>query len=237
MKPDLSVVVPTYNEEKNIAGTIATIEKYFAEHKITGEIIISDDYSSDETVAKVRGLLPKYKNLKILTSYQNYHKGWPVKTGMLTATGKYILFSDADLATPITEVNKLLAAIDRGADLAIGSRIQPGGVDLRRSQPQYRRLLGKIFTKLTNLLIADIVDSQCGFKLFKSNVARELFSRQKIKNIVFDVEILFLARKLGYKISQVPVNWQYAGETRMRVNLKNAVLILSSLAKVWLWHH
>ena len=88
-----------------------------------------------------------------------------------------------------------------------------------------------------NLLIPEIADSQCGFKLFKGEVAKKLFSRQRIKNIVFDVEILYLARKLSYKITQVPVEWYYAGETRMKVNLKNAVAIMSSLAKIWLWHH
>ena len=136
----ISIVIPTYNEEKRIEKTITTIEKYFTDKRLAGEIIVSDDHSSDQTVAQVTSLQQKYSNIKILTSEKNYHKGWPVRAGMLAAVGEYILFTDADLATPFTEVEKLLAAVRKGADLAIGSRIQPGGIDLRRSQPLYRRL-------------------------------------------------------------------------------------------------
>lgn len=237
MKPDISIIVPTYNEEKNIARTIYELEKYLSEKHFNGEIVISDDCSTDNTVKVVKGLQAKFGNIKLLTLRRNYYKGWPVKLGMLAAKGKLLLFTDADLATPIREADKLIDEIKKGADIAIGSRIQPGGIDLRMSQPLYRRLFGKIFTKLMRFLIPDIVDSQCGFKMFNSEVAKRLFKLQRIENIVFDVEILYLARKFGFKISQVPVKWHYSGDSKMRANLKNGIEVLLSLFKIWFFHH
>ncbi|MEM7825137.1 MAG: glycosyltransferase, partial [Candidatus Aenigmatarchaeota archaeon] len=193
MKPDISIIVPTYNEEKNIARTIYELEKYLSEKHFNGEIVISDDCSTDNTVKVVKGLQAKFGNIKLLTLRRNYYKGWPVKLGMLAAKGKLLLFTDADL---------------------------------RMSQPLYRRLFGKIFTKLMRFLIPDIVDSQCGFKMFNSEVAKRLFKLQRIENIVFDVEILYLARKFGFKISQVPVKWHYSGDSKMRANLKNGIEVL-----------
>ncbi len=237
MKIDFSIIIPTYNEEKNIERAITLVNRYFAQKRLSCEIIVVDDCSVDKTVEKVQALQKKFSNLKLLRLSQNYHKGWPVKQGMLAGRGKYLLFTDADLATPIEEVDKLFEAIGKGADVAIGSRVQPSGIDLRLSQPLYRRLLGKLFTLLMRLLIPEIIDSQCGFKLFKNTAAKQLFTKQRIQNIVFDVEILYLAKKLGLKVAQVPVVWNYSGETRMRVNFKNGIQVMSSLLKIWLWHH
>ena len=234
---DLSVIIPTYNEAERIESSIKQVEEYFKSKKLTGEIIVSDDFSKDRTVEIVEKLMSTFNNLKILKSDKNYFKGYPVKKGMLEAKGKYVLFADADMATPITEASLLIDAIDAGADLAIGSRIQETGKDLRGSQPFYRRILGKMFTFVREFLVRGIKDSQTGFKMFKHDVAIDLFSRQIIENIIFDVEILYMARKLKYKIAEVPVQWNYGGETRMHVTVKNAVMTLSSLVKIWLSHH
>jgi len=234
---DLSVIIPTYNEARRIESSIREVEDYFKAKKLKGEIVVSDDFSSDNTVEIVEKLLITFDNLKILKSDRNYFKGFPVKKGMLEASGKYILFADADMATPISESDKLINALENGADVAIGSRIQNTGKDLRESQPIYRRILGKMFTFAREFLVRGIKDSQTGFKMFKHDVAKDLFSRQKIENIIFDVEILYMARKLNYKIVEVPVQWNYGGETRMHITVKNAIMTLTSLINIWLSHH
>jgi dolichyl-phosphate beta-glucosyltransferase len=234
---DLSVIVPTYNESKNIENTLVKIEEYFKKEKINGEIIVVDDASCDDTAEKVRKLTRREKNIFLTEMEKNYYKGWPVKIGMLKAVGNYIMYTDADLSTPIEEAKKLKKAIDSGADIAIGSRVHEGGIDLRKSQPLYRQVLGKIFSNLKNFLISDIADSQCGFKMYKKDAAKKLFEKQRIKNIIFEVEILYLAKKLNYKVVQVPVEWKHSKETRMRVSVGNAVNTLSSLIKIWFWHH
>ncbi len=234
---ELSVVIPTYNESARIESSIKSIQDYFKSKKIIGEIIISDDFSKDNTVEIVENLMKTQSNLKLLKSPKNYFKGFPVKKGMLEAKGKFIIFADADMATPITEADKLIDAINNGADIAIGSRIQSSGKDLRTSQPLYRRLLGKIFTFIREFLVRGIKDSQTGFKMFSHDVAKDLFGRQIIENIIFDVEILYMARKLKYKVAEIPVQWNYGGETRMHVTAKNAVMTLLSLLRIWLAHH
>lgn len=234
MKIKYSIIVPTYNEEKRIEQTIKTISSFFNGKKSPYEIIVSDDKSTDRTleVLKKQGL----PNLKIIQSDKNYYKGWPVRNGMMASSGEYILMTDADLSTPISESDKLEKALESGFDLAIGSRINESGEDERSSQPLYRRILGKLFTYIRSILTPKIKDSQCGFKMFKKDVAHDLFKRQHIKNIIFDVEILFLAEKLHYKIAQVPVKWYYSGETRMRLTIKNALATIISLAQIYFLH-
>jgi len=231
-----SIVVPTYNEEKRIENTIKTIHAFYAKKKEAFEIIISDDKSTDKTVEKAGKLKEQMPEVKVIESDINYYKGWPVRNGILKSTGDYILMTDADLSTPIKEADKLQKEIEKGFDIAIGSRIDASGHDERESQPFYRRVLGKIFTFIRKVLTPEIEDSQCGFKMFNKKSAADLFERQRVKNIIFDVEILFMAKKLGYQIAQVPVEWYYSGETRMRLTAKNAVGTIVSLAQIYLWH-
>lgn len=231
-----SIVIPTYNEEKRIEKTLKTIHAFFQKKKSLFEVIVSDDNSSDLTVKVVKDIQSSFPEIKIIESKINYYKGWPVKLGVLASKGDYILMTDADLSTPIEEADKLQKEIDKGAGVAIGSRIDERGHDERESQPLYRRILGKIFTSLRKILTPEIKDSQCGFKMFSRKSAQDLFRRQKIKNIIFDVEILYLAKKLDYKIAQVPVRWYYSGETRMRLNFKNAISTMISLVAIFLWH-
>jgi len=234
---DISVVIPTYNEEERVAQTIDTVFAYFRSRNLKGEIVISDDKSKDKTVGIVKEKMETNVHIRLLEMERNYFKGWPVRMGALAATGPYILTTDCDLSTPIEEADKLLTEIKKGADLAIGSRIDESGHDMRESQPIYRRILGKLFTSIRSVLTPDIKDSQCGFKLFRNEAAHTLFSKQRLGNIIFDVEILYLARKCKYRIVQVPVVWNYGGQTRMRVTVKNALDTLFSLAKIWWWHH
>jgi dolichyl-phosphate beta-glucosyltransferase len=163
-------------------------------------------------------------------------KGYAVKTGMLAARGRFVLFTDADLATPIEESSKLLAALEAGNDLAIGSRIQPTGYDMRASQPIYRRLLGRLYHMLAqNLAVRGIADTQCGFKGFSHGAAQRLFSRQKLDGIVFDTEILYLAQRDHLRIAQIPVSWSNVGGSRMRPSLGQALGVLWDLLRIrWL---
>lgn len=234
---DLSVVIPTYNEEERIATTIKTCLDFFQRKNYTGEIIVSDDNSTDRTKEIVGAIVQKEANVCLIALEKNYFKGWPVRQGMLVSKGRIVMFTDADLATPIDESEKLKRAIEDGADIAIGSRIQTTGEDLRISQPVYRRIIGKAFTFVRDFLVRGIKDSQTGFKMFRGEVAQDLFSRQRIPNIIFDVEILYMAKKRGYKIAEIPVQWNYGGQTRMKVNFRNAVMTIMSLAKIWWWHH
>lgn len=229
-----SIVIPTFNEAKRIAKTVKTVSDFYKLKKSSFEIIVSDDKSTDSTIDILKKI--KDPNLKIIQSDKNYYKGWPVRNGMIASHGEYILMTDADLSTPISESDKLEKALESGYDLAIGSRINESGEDERVSQPLHRRVLGKLFTYIRSILTPKIKDSQCGFKMFQRVVAHDLFQRQRIKNIIFDVEILYLAEKLHYEIAQVPVKWEYLGETRMRLTIKNALATIISLVQIYVLH-
>lgn len=212
----LSVVIPCYNEEENIkTGILSEVASFLDKQKYEWEAIISDDGSNDNSVTLIKKFIKGNPKFSIL---ENKHLGKPyaVKNGILKAKGKYILFTDLDQSTPIREINRLLPYFNRGYDIVIGSR----GV-VRKNAPWYRKIMAVTFLTLRRLLILkDIVDTQCGFKCFKNKVAKEIFSNLRIyskedKEIeggrvtAFDVEVLFLAKKFGYKIKEVPVEWEY----------------------------
>ena len=156
---------------------------------------------------------------------------------MLAATGEYVLYLDADLATPPEETSRLLDALNEGIDVAIGVRIQPGGYDMRASEPTYRRIGGYIFTAVRRrLLLSDIYDTQCGFKAFRSNAAQVLFRRQELDGWAFDAELLFLAERLGYSIRQIPVEWHHVEGSRFQLTIPSAIRELRDLARIR-WVH
>lgn len=234
----LSIVIPAYKGAKIIPKSVDNIYRYLRKNKIEGEIIVVDDKSPDRTVAVVEEKIKFCPILRLFCLKKNSMKGWAVRKGVLEARGRYILTCDQDLSTPISEAKKLLRKIKMGADLAIGIRIHQGGFDMRRTQPFSRRLIGKIFKLMKGSLLEEIVDTQCGFKLFTRKAARYLFKRQRIKDIIYDVEILSLAKKKNYKIIQVPVIWKHDDRSAMLgASLKNVRKILLSMAKVWLWYH
>lgn len=220
----LSIVIPCYNEEKNIRiGALDKVANYLLDQKYTWEVIIVDDGSTDESVKLVQGFLQKHPGFHLL---KNPHQGKAatVITGMLVAAGQYVLFSDLDQATPISEMEKILPGFAQGFDVVIGSRSGK-----REGAPLLRLMMARGFMVLRSLILglSGLSDTQCGFKAFKKEVAQELFSRLKLygqKKPVggsmvsagFDIETLFLAKKLGFKIKEVPVEWHYV-ETR-RVN-------------------
>jgi dolichyl-phosphate beta-glucosyltransferase len=213
----LSIVVPAYNEQARLPRTVLETIGWCNRHKLDFELIISDDGSDDQTLAL--GRLFEESDVRIRTlACPHMGKGAAVRFGILNAKGSNVLFMDADGATPLDEIPKLLKALEQGHDVVIGSRIvqSPGETETKTSF--HRRLIGRCFAFFVNLIaIGGIGDTQCGFKMFRREAALALFSRQRTTGFAFDVEILFIARRLSLSIAEVPVNW--AAQPGSKVNL------------------
>ncbi len=225
----LSLILPVFNEQKRIDKGLKTIIGYLKSQKYFWEIVLVDDGSTDQT-AKVAKKLLKNVPHQILQHKINHGKGAAVKTGMLQAAGKYIVFTDIDLSTPITELPKLLTAL-KNYTVAIGVRRHPQSLVLKH-QPKLREALGQVFTKLTNWLVTPgIYDVTCGFKGFRREVAQKLFTKSQISGWAFDAEILFLARKMNLSITQIPVVWRNDPATRVKL-LRDGLVALRDLLKI-----
>ena len=213
--PTYSIVLPAYNEHERIA---ATLEKIFAHANQRGwqvEVIVVNDGSTDDTAQIVSQFASKNPALRLLENPGNRGKGYSVRNGMLHSRGDILLFSDADLSSPIAEADKLFAAIQQGADIAIGSRWLKSELQIKR-QPLYRQLFGRIFNfALRFVLGLDFKDTQCGFKAFTRNAAQKVFPLQRIERWGFDPELLYLARKSGLTVTEVPVAWSHREGTRI----------------------
>jgi len=212
--PDLSVVVPAFNEERRLAPTLQRLQAYLRQRK--AEVLVVDDGSTDGTPALVQGLSKRWKALRLVCLDANVGKGAAVRRGVAEARGRAILFTDADLSTPIEELPRLEAALKNGFSVAIGSRaLDRARVGIR--QPFYREAGGRLFNKLVQALtVSGIEDTQCGFKLFEALAAKRLFARQQVPRFGFDVEVLYLARRCGYRIAELPVRWENSPETKVR---------------------
>lgn len=224
IKPFLSVVVPAYNEERRLPQTLETIIAYLNRQAYDSELIVVDDGSADQTARVVESFVASHPRVKLI---RNDHrgKGYAVRTGVLAARGHIVLFSDADLSTPIEEIAQVLPWFDRGYGVVIGSREGKGA--RRIKEPIYRHIMGRIFNMIVRVLtVRGIDDTQCGFKAFRDDVAKDVFARMKLygenaKKITdamvtgFDVEVLFIAQKAGVKIKEIPVEWRYGTETKV----------------------
>lgn len=227
----LSVVIPAYNEAERIGATLGKIHDYLQTKDYPYEIIVVDDGSRDNTTGLVSQIARQIPCISLLENGVNRGKGYSVRAGVLNAQGAMILFSDADLSTPIGEVDKLIPWLGRGYDIAIGSRGLPGSEILVR-QPWRRQLMGKVFNRLVQLLaVSGINDTQCGFKLFTKEAARDLFEKQTVSGFGFDVEILFIASKNGYRIKEVPVKWMDSPNSRIDI-WKDPFTMLTDLARI-----
>lgn len=224
----ISIIIPAYNEELRIKSTLDKILYYTnANNSYNYEIIVVDDGSKDKTI----DLVGQYKNVVLVRQSINQGKGAAVRRGMLEAKGDLLLFSDADLSTPIEELSKLIEKIDAGNDIAIGSRALNNDL-IREHQPFYREIMGKTFNKIVQfLVIKGIFDTQCGFKLFTKDVGKKVFGLSKIDGFSFDVEVLFLASKFNYKIAEVPVLW--FNDDRSKVNpITDSIKMLKEIFKI-----
>ena len=255
----LAVVLPAYNEAARIGPALDELFGYLRRRETetafigrnggvapgylprTIELIVVDDGSRDGTADLVRGRPEagptplRDVTIRVLT-VPHAGKGAAVRAGMLAAQADVVVFSDADLATPPDQLPLMVDALAT-ADVALGSRIQPDGRDMRVSQPLYRRLIGKVFHALAAWwVVGPIKDTQCGFKGFTRAAAQDLFARQQVTSIVFDVELIFLARRRGYRLTVVPVRWEDRRGSRMKARLGLAIRVAWDLFRIPLIH-
>jgi dolichyl-phosphate beta-glucosyltransferase len=221
--PRLSLIIPAYNEVATIQRTLRAIRDYLAAREFSYELIVSADGTDGtrEAAAELVSEMP----VAVMGEPRRRGKGCGVREGVLAATGEVVGFLDADYKVAIDEIEKILPWFEQGYDVVIGSR-GAAGADIRVRQPWYRRVGSKGFAMLMRPLVGlrGIADTQCGFKFFRAEAARELFSRQRIDGYMFDVEILSLALRLGYRVKEVGVRWQDDGDTRLKLisgNWKN----------------
>jgi glycosyltransferase involved in cell wall biosynthesis len=227
--PFLSIIIPAYNEERRLPATLRSVLAYLARQPYASEVLVVDDGSSDRTA----DVAAEYPGVTVLRR-EHRGKGFAVRAGALAARGAYLLLCDADLAVPITEWEKMYARLEAGYGVAIGSREGLGAS--RQGEPWYRHMMGRVFNLIIrSVALAGINDTQCGFKAMGQAVAQDLFQRVRIYGedapvvkgaavTAYDVELLFLARRRGYHIAEVPVRWNYGTETKVspvRDSLRN----------------
>ena len=226
---DLSIIIPAYNEEHRLPKTLDAIVAYLNARPYSAEIIVVDDGSSDATIPLVNTYVQKFPGLRLVSNGANRGKGYSVRHGMLEARGEIALFTDADLSTPIEEADKLLQAmLDKGCDGAIGSRALDRSL-IEVHQSAIREQAGILFNRLVRWIMGiGFSDTQCGFKAFRRERARIIFEQQRIERFGFDPEILFLAKRHGLHVAEVPVRWSHDAATKVNV-LADGMRMLSEL--------
>lgn len=235
--PQISVVIPAYNEERRLPSTLESVHAFLKEHYEQFEIIIVDDGSSDQTIDIVDAFAKHHEGIRLLTYAPNQGKGYAIRTGVLQASGDLILINDADGSSPIAEVLLLQQAITDGADVAIGSRNKP---DPQRVvvADLHRKYIGNTFNLIVQtLLLPGIYDTQCGFKLFKKSVAHDIFRVSQLNGFAFDVEILYIARLRNYKVAELAINWNNVAGSKVNVILDSMGMLLQVLGirqRAWL---
>lgn len=206
-QPKFSIVIPAYNEHKRIAETLRRVLDYLHQQRWDAEVVAVDDGSRDDTAQIISGFALQNPEVRLVSNPGNQGKGYSVRNGMLNARGKYLLFTDADLSSPMSEAPKLFAALDSGADVAIGSRWLDPSLQVER-QPLKRRIYSRAFNLYLRILLGlQFHDTQCGFKAFTRPAAEAIFPLQQITRWGFDPEILYIARKMKLKVAEVPVIW------------------------------
>ena len=229
----LSIIIPAFNEEERIKSTLPKIIHYCQNENFQYEIRIIDDGSQDKTTQVVKSVQAEYSHERIylFRNHLNHGKGYAIKQGMLQARGRFVLFCDADLSTPIQEVKKLLTFLEKDYHIAIGSRGKNESMVIT-PQPWYRQYMGKFFNILVQLFVLKgIRDTQCGFKCFKKEAALNIFRIQKLWGFCFDVEVLVIARKKGYKICEVPIVWDNSKASRVHI-IKDSSRMFLDLIKL-----
>lgn len=210
-----SFIIPAYNESSRIRPSLDEMLRYTAEQNWDAEILVVDDGSRDDTPDVIREYARAHSQIRLLHNPGNRGKGFSVRNGMLHARGDVCLFTDADLSSPISEARKLFEAIRGGADVAIGSRWLRAELQTER-QPLYRQAFGRIFNIVLRLFLGlHFKDTQCGFKAFRREAAQRIFPLQKIERWGFDPEILYIARRMGFEVVEVPVLWAHSEGTRL----------------------
>jgi glycosyltransferase involved in cell wall biosynthesis len=229
VSPTLSLVVPAYNEQARLPYTLSQIEAYLCRERIECEVIVVDNGSWDATSAVVQQATAAFPGLRLVRTDRR-GKGLAVRTGTLAAHGQVVLFADADLSWSVDDLSRFMTLVDEHHPVVIGSR---EGLGARRiGEPFYRHLMGRVFNRVVQTLaVPGIEDSQCGFKAFSAEAARAIFSRQRIDGFGFDVEVLFLARRLGYAVQVVPLHWEHKENSRV-APVRDTLAMLSDVVRV-----
>ena len=231
MSTTYSIVIPAYNESARLRATIEKILAHMQAHGWDAEVLVVNDGSSDDTAAIVQGFATGNRAVRLLQNPGNRGKGYSVRNGMLHANGEIILFSDADLSSPIEEADKLFSAIAAGSDVAMGSRWLRAELQTQR-QPLYRQFYGRVFNLALRLILGlHYRDTQCGFKAFTRRSAHMIFPLQHIERWGFDPEILYLAQKFGLKVQEVPVKWAHREGTRLNP-LRDGIRMFGEMLKI-----
>lgn len=234
MNPELSIIIPAYNEQDRIVPTLTHTIAYLQQQPYSSEVIVVSDGSKDQTAAVAGNFkVPEKVRLQSLEYHPNRGKGYAVRFGMMRGEGRVVMFMDADYAVPIQYCEPGMKLIDSGNDIAIASRALTGA-KIASHQNFMRRLSARIYTFIQNgYLGMDFPDTQCGFKLFTRKAANDLFSRQKLTSVIFDPEILWMGRKLGYRIAQFPVQWTHVADSRIQYDsLRKSLFVFQELLRI-----
>lgn len=233
-EPQYSIVIPAFNEQARIGVTLSRVMECVERQGWQAEVLVVNDGSRDRTGAIVQAACERHPNLRLIDNPGNRGKGYSVRNGTLQARGQVVMFTDADLSAPMEEAELLFAAIQNGADVAIGSR----WLDRSRQtmeQPVYRRFFGRCFNWLTRLIMhLPLADTQCGFKAFRREAAQAIFIRQRIERWGFDPEILYIALRLGMNVQEVAVTWGHDERSRISY-LKDGLKMMEELVRVRLY--
>jgi dolichyl-phosphate beta-glucosyltransferase len=231
---NVSIVIPAYNEERRLPGSLESIRTYLAARPFQAEVIVVDDGSTDATARIVEEFRARLPGLRLISNGTNRGKGYSVRHGMREARGDMALFTDADLSAPIEEADKLIGALQH-ADVTFGSRALDRSLITVR-QPGFREFAGILFNKLVKTILGlPFVDTQCGFKAFARESTRIIFEQQRIERFGFDAELLFLARRHGLRALEIPVRWAHSPETKVRMGTDSLQMFADLLAIRWNW--
>lgn len=232
--PQLSVIIPAYNEHDRIIPTLSNTIAYLQERSYTSEIIVVSDGSRDNTARVAQSFAaPENISIRALEYHPNRGKGYAVRYGMLRSNGRIVMFMDADYAVPMTYCEQGIALIEAGYDIAIASRAL-AGAKIQEHQNVLRKLSAKIYTLIQNRYLGiSYPDTQCGFKFFSRKAAHALFEKQKLNSVIFDPEILWLAKKAGFKVAQFPVAWRHVADSRIQYdNLQKSLFVFQELLRI-----
>jgi len=231
--PELSIIIPSYNEEVRLPATLEHIAAYIAASRRTTEVLVVDDGSNDTTGAVAESYRSRLPSLRLLSNAGNRGKGYSVRHGMLEARGDIVLFTDADLSAPIEEADKLLAAIANNNDVAIGSRALDRSL-ISTHQSPFREFAGIVFnTVVRACLRLPFVDTQCGFKAFRRERCKIIFEQQRIERFGFDPELLYLARRHGLRAVEIPVRWAHSPATKVSMFRDSIQMFLDVFTIRW----
>lgn len=229
MNPFLSIIIPAHNEENRLPSTLEQVFNFLARQPYAAEVVVVENGSRDHTYEIAQKFAKQYENLRVIRN-QERGKGLAIQRGVKEAVGTYLFLCDADLSMPIEEINKFIPPQLEPVDVAIASREAPGAV--RYNEPAYRHITGRVFNTLIRLLVLPgLQDTQCGFKCIRAEVARDIFPYQTLTGWAFDVELLYIARRRGYQLVEVPIDWYFNADSKISI-VRDSLRMFLDLLKI-----